>query len=56
MPFKHRTDLLGTFANHKVAANLLMVMMIVAGAGALTKLNAQFFPNFELEYITVRVV
>ena len=56
MPFKHRTALLGTFANHKVAANLLMVMMIVAGAGALTKLNAQFFPNFELEYITVRVV
>ncbi len=52
----HKTDLLGLFANHKVAANLLMVILIIAGIFALTRLNAQFFPNFELEYIQVRTV
>jgi multidrug efflux pump subunit AcrB len=49
----HRNDLLGLFANHKVAPNLLMVMMILAGVVALTKLNVQFFPSFELDTISV---
>ncbi len=49
----HRNDLLGLFANHKVAPNLLMVMMILAGIVALTKLNVQFFPSFELDTISV---
>ncbi|MDT8283301.1 MAG: efflux RND transporter permease subunit, partial [Gammaproteobacteria bacterium] len=44
------------FAQHPVAANLLMIMMIILGAYSLTKLNKQFFPNFELDYISVRVV
>ncbi len=44
------------FAQHRVAANLLMIMMIVFGAYSLTKLNKQFFPNFALDYISVRVV
>ncbi len=44
------------FAQHPVAANLLMIMMIIFGAYSLTKLNKQFFPNFELDYISVRVV
>ena len=34
------------FAQHRVAANLLMAMMIIFGAYSLTKLNKQFFPNF----------
>lgn len=33
--------------------NLLMVVMLLAGAWALTKLNTQFFPTFELDFITV---
>ncbi|MBF0471720.1 MAG: efflux RND transporter permease subunit, partial [Gammaproteobacteria bacterium] len=49
----HQHDLLGTFANHKVAANLLMVMMLLAGVVALKKLNIQFFPNFDMEIITI---
>ncbi len=53
---KHEDDLLGVFARHKVAANLLMVMMVLAGAWALTRLNTQFFPNFALDFVTVRVV
>lgn len=53
---QHRTDLLGIFANHGVAANLLMVMMLLAGVLALKQLNVQFFPTFELETITVNTI
>ena len=48
--------LIHLFAQHRVAANLLMIMMIIFGAYSLTKLNKQFFPNFALDYISVRVV
>ena len=51
-----RTGLIGLFANHPVAANLLMVMMLLAGAWALRQLNTQFFPSFNIDYATVRVV
>jgi len=50
-----RRDLLGSFAHHRVAANLLMLLMIMAGVWALSKLNTQFFPNFTLDIINVRV-
>ncbi|MFT5658137.1 MAG: multidrug efflux pump subunit AcrB [Gammaproteobacteria bacterium] len=50
---KHRNDLLGLFANHRVAPNLLMIMMILSGIVALTKLNVQFFPSFELDFISI---
>ena len=52
----HRSDLLGIFAHHKVAANLLMVIMILSGILALDRLNVQFFPSFDLDIVTVRVV
>ena len=48
-----RRDLLGTFAHHRVASNLLMLLMILAGLWALSKLNTQFFPNFTLDIINV---
>ena len=47
--------LLTLFARHRVACNLLMIMMLLAGAWALAQLNTQFFPNFELDFISVRV-
>jgi multidrug efflux pump subunit AcrB len=43
------------FATHRVAANLLMVIMVLAGLWGLSKLNTQFFPNFELDIVNVRV-
>jgi multidrug efflux pump subunit AcrB len=52
----HRQGLISLFARHRVAANLLMALMVLAGAWALSKLNTQFFPTFELDVITVRVV
>lgn len=56
MAFRHRNDLIGRFAQHRVAANLLMTLMILAGVGGLFQLNTQFFPDFELDTISVRVV
>jgi len=56
MPFTHKQDIVGIFAQHKVAANLLMTIMLLAGVWGLAKLNAQFFPGFEIELVTVRVV
>ena len=52
----HKTDLIGLFAHHKVAANLTMTMMILAGFLALDRLNVQFFPSFDLDVVTVRVI
>ena len=54
MPFTHRNDIIGIFAQHKVAANLLMVIMLLTGVWGLSNLNVQFFPNFELEVVTAR--
>lgn len=48
--------LIGVFAHHRVAANLLMLTMIVSGMWALSQLNRQFFPNFALDVINVSVV
>jgi multidrug efflux pump subunit AcrB len=56
VPFSHRQDLVGLFAQHKVASNLLMVMMLIGGFWGLSKLNTQFFPNFALDIVSVRVV
>lgn len=55
MSFTHKSDLLGTFAQHRVAANLLMCLMVLAGVWGLTKLNTQFFPNFALDFIVASV-
>lgn len=44
------------FTTHKVASNLLMSLMILAGLLGLDKLNTQFFPDFELDVIVVQVV
>ncbi len=54
--FVHKNDLVGIFARHPVAANLVMLMMLAAGALALTRLNTQFFPDFELQMVSVRVI
>ncbi|WP_207060921.1 efflux RND transporter permease subunit [Motiliproteus sp. SC1-56] len=44
------------FATHRVAANLLMFLMILAGSYGIKKLNTQFFPTFELDIITIQVI
>ena len=44
------------FARHKVAANLLMAIMLLSGIYSLTKINVQFFPTFNVDVISVAVV
>lgn len=48
-------DFIGIFAQHKVAANLLMIIMLISGLVSLTKLNTQFFPTFAIDVVTVRI-
>ncbi len=48
--------LLSIFAHHKVAAHLLMMIMILSGVFALDRLNIQFFPTFALDRVSVRVI
>jgi multidrug efflux pump subunit AcrB len=55
-PRDGRHGLIGLFLHHPLAANLLVALMVLGGAFALLKLNTQFFPNFELEIVQVRVV
>jgi len=56
MSLEPRNNLLGLLAGHPVAANLMMTMMIIAGIWGLSKLNAQFFPNFDIDFVSVKVV
>ena len=44
------------FASHKVASNLLMLLMFLSGGYGLMKLNTQFFPDFAIEVVNVTVV
>ena len=49
-------SLLSTFVHHRVAANLLMALIILSGLWSLNKLNTQFFPSFALDIVNVRTV
>jgi len=50
---KHR-DIFALFVHHRVAANLLMGLIILTGIWSLGKLNTQFFPSFALDIVNVR--
>ncbi len=47
--------IIGVFARHKVAPNLLMIIMFLLGGVALLKLNIQFFPTLTLDHASVSV-
>ncbi len=50
------TGFIHLFSRHPVAANLLMISMVILGLFSLNNLNKQLFPNFALDYISIRVV
>lgn len=54
-PFDSHTSLLQRLAESKVAANVLLTLMFMAGYWGLKNLNVQFFPSFKLEVITLHV-
>src|SRR5690554_5774426 len=53
---RRRGGLIGFFVHHKVAANLVMLVMLLGGALGLARMNIQFFPTFALDVVSVRVV
>ncbi|MGQ7248429.1 efflux RND transporter permease subunit [Halomonas sp. V046] len=48
--------LIGFFTRHKVAANLVMLVMLMGGALGLSRMNIQFFPDFALDIVSVSTV
>ena len=48
-------NLIRLFVRHRNAANLLMLLIFVAGAFSLSKLNTQFYPNFGVDSISIQV-
>lgn len=56
MAFGQVSGIISVFARHRVAANLLMLAMVLVGVWALTKLNTQFLPSFDVNVITVQTV
>jgi len=48
-------SLMETFARHKVAGNLLLILMLLAGLWGINQLNRQLLPDFSIEAITVEV-
>lgn len=49
-------SLVSMFVRHRNAANLLMIMMLVAGGFSLLRMNTQFFPDFGTKIISVTIV
>ena len=47
--------ILSYFTNHRTAANLLLLVMLVLGAAAIPNMRAQFFPDVILERVDVNV-
>ncbi len=54
-PVKPASGLLSYFTRHKTAANLMLVVMVVLGLLAATKIRSQFFPDVVIERVTVAV-
>lgn len=42
-----------SFAQHRIAANALMALVIIVGLIALDRINATFFPRFDLDIVNV---
>ena len=51
-----KKGVIGFFVHHRVAGNLVMLVMLLGGTLALTRMNVQFFPSFALDVVSVRVV
>ena len=46
-----QNTIIGLFANHKVAANLIMIMMILSGLWAADRINTQLDPAIKVPII-----
>jgi len=50
-----KTGPISSFARHPTAANMIMLLMIVAGVWGILKMNAQFLPSFGIDIVTVTI-
>jgi multidrug efflux pump subunit AcrB len=55
-PVKSAGGILSYFTRHRTVANLVMIIMVVLGLFAATKIRSQFFPDVVVETVTVGVV
>lgn len=51
-----RRGTIAFFVHHRVAANLIMLVMLLGGVLGLSRMNIQFFPSFALDIVSVRTV
>ncbi len=51
-----RQGAIALLIHHRVAANVLMLLAFIAGIVGIQRMNVQFFPSFELDIVSVRVV
>ncbi|MEC9084129.1 MAG: efflux RND transporter permease subunit, partial [Pseudomonadota bacterium] len=51
-----KKGVIGFFVHHRLAGNLVMLVMLLGGVMALSRMNIQFFPTFALDVVSVRVV
>lgn len=49
------SGIIRTFAQHRIAANALMALVIIVGLVALDRINTTFFPRFDLNGVNVSV-
>ena len=52
-PIPKQTGLIAYFANNSVAANLLMIFILIMGTATYFFIQKQMFPNIEINYITI---
>ncbi|MEO0866047.1 MAG: efflux RND transporter permease subunit, partial [Pseudomonadota bacterium] len=52
---KSAGSILGYFVRHRTIANLLLLVMVVAGFAAIPNMRAQFFPDVIIDNVSVRV-
>ena len=50
-----RKNLLMTFVTHPVAMNILMAVFLITGIYVISRINIQFFPDIQLDYVSVQV-
>lgn len=53
---KSASGILSYFTRHKTVANLLLVLMLVAGFGAAPNMRAQFFPDVVVDNVSVTTI
>lgn len=56
MPEPKQTGLIAFFANNSVAANLIMMFIVIMGIFSYFTIQRQMFPNIEINYINVSAV